>query len=318
MGPILAILSYVTKTFSNLLLVKNKTTSSSYDANKHSNEAIGNDTDTILSNQNVAGTNTVENALARDAIGNKADTPNPYTSSTSSIMSYVKGLISLHQVPNTDNTDNVYLKDVIGSKYDTPQTTVTSYRSMMAYVKGLTYTGLPVINSIPPMLSSPYQDSTNNTTVADVVGNKADSEATNVANTTSAIAYLKGLIQELDQRKVPKMVCVAPIWDGNWYDVVNITDKGVLICIRQEASGSYLSGCGHLKITIDDIVIYDSTSGEYPTQRFVETKFLDAENYYRGHNSILFHHRFNTSLLIQHIKYNVANLRTWVTYTTDD
>ena len=241
------------------------------------------------------------------------------TGSTSSIMSYVKGLVSLHQIPNTDSTDNSFIKDVIGNKYDTPQTTVTSYRSMMAYVKGLTYTGLPVLNSIPPMLSRPNQDSTNNTTVSDVVGNKTDSEATNVATTASVIAYLKGLIQELDQRKVPKMVCASPLYDSNWYDVINITDKGVLTYIRQEAKSFSVSGYSHLKITIDDTVIYDSSIGDYEIQKFVETKFIDGENYYRGHNSISFQHRFNTSLLIQHMKCgNSSSIKTWVTYTTDD
>jgi len=51
------------------------------------------------------------------------------------------------------------------------------------------------------------------------------------------MAYLKALIQELDQRKVGKAVNSYAMGTGNWTDVINISDKGVLTGISQQMVG---------------------------------------------------------------------------------
>jgi len=302
MGPILAILSYVTKTFSNLLLVKNKATNSNYDPDKHSNEAIGNDTDTIIDFSTMIYNNTNADLFNTNLIRGKLPTTRNIGDATydnqQTILSNQTTIIDDLRGGVTDSTANAYMREVVGNKADTPQTTVTNTRSIMAYVKG-----------ILSYLSFPTQDSTNNTTVADVVGNKADSEATNVANTTSAIAYLKGLIQELDQRKVPKMVRVAIYWKlGEWYDVVNITDKGVLTCVSQQIYSSSSYNSTELKIVIDGISVYEGAFAQF--ENFINN------NYY-GQYTMNFQHRFNSSLLVQHKSYT-PDINTFVTYTVDD
>jgi len=48
-----------------------------------------------------------------------------------------------------------------------------------------------------------------------------------VVTTASLMAYMKALIQELDQRKVANMV-LTTTHSTTYEDVLNITDKGVL------------------------------------------------------------------------------------------
>jgi len=147
----------------------------------------------------------------------------------------------------------------------------------------------------------------------DAIGNKTDSEQTNVTTSDSSTSYLKGIIQELDQRKVPHMV-KAQASSVNYADVVNITDKGVLNGISQNIRYNTTSNwLGSLKIIIDGTTVYD----DYFV--YVYNESLVGQLY--SSNSLAFNFRFNTSLRIQHkvsSDIGFAYLNTFVSYTTDD
>lgn len=146
----------------------------------------------------------------------------------------------------------------------------------------------------------PTADATSNAQMRDVVGNKEDAGVTAVGTTKSAVAYLKGLIQELAQRAVPKLVG-AYLTSSSYSDVVNITDKGVLtgITFRQIGTDNI-----SFILTIDGTAILNGT----PIVIDTHTNSL----------SLPFNHRFNSSLRLQ-VKNsdNVTGTTTWVSYTVD-
>jgi len=72
-----------------------------------------------------------------DSVGNKADTAVYSTSTTSSLMRYIKGILTICGIATVDTTDNNYQNQAVGNKTDAAQTTVGTTRSIMGYVKGL-------------------------------------------------------------------------------------------------------------------------------------------------------------------------------------
>ena len=159
----------------------------------------------------------------------------------------------------------------------------------------------------------PSANSTDNVDVADVAGNKTDTLVEAVGTTKSLVAYLKGLIQELDQRKVPH-VAAGTITNSTTTDVVNITDKGVLTgitqCVRDRTGTGGVWG-GALLLSIDGVQMIW-------TGNFTITQ--QPITYQDGQWCVplSFNHRFNTSLRVQHYAaYDNNTVTTYVTYTTD-
>ena len=154
-------------------------------------------------------------------------------------------------------------------------------------------------------------DSALNTYLRDVVGNKADAIDEKVAANVSAMAYLKGLIQELDQRSVGKIIG-ANITDITYADVLNITDKGTLFGILQFylGGGAEIDCTGSVKIIIDGSTEYD---GIYSAE-----VYDSAVGFCTGGNMLSLFHKFNTSLQIQHKTSVVSKgYRTIIAYAID-
>lgn len=136
------------------------------------------------------------------------------------------------------------------------------------------------------------------------IGSKAAAAVESVSSTASLVAYIKGLIQELDQRSVSK-ASQDRTNQSSWKDIVNITDKGVLTGISQWVTSDGTGG--GLQIIIDGLWILSIDSG--PNSGF-------SMNYASA--SLAFNHRFNTSLRVQHEAYNGAGyVNTTVSYTID-
>jgi hypothetical protein len=79
----------------------------------------------------------VDNILSRDVVGNKADTANTTAGAASSLMRYVKGLLSLHPVPGADAVTNTNMRDLAGNKADTANYAADATSSLMRYTKAL-------------------------------------------------------------------------------------------------------------------------------------------------------------------------------------
>ena len=128
------------------------------------------------------------------------------------------------------------------------------------------------------------------------------------AFTKSIISYLKGIIQELDQRSVSHAV-YAVAAPPTYTDIVNITDKGVFTGISQvfDAIGNS-DDYGYFKIIIDGVTIITDA------RMAVQTGTNDMA----AGVAVAFNHRFNTSFQAQYKTMNaVAALQNVVTYTTD-
>lgn len=224
---------------------------------------------------------------------------------------------------------------VVGAKADSAVTTIGTTATIMSYVKGLlTRLGAPVgasisadvagvITSLAAENNVPSANATTNTKDRDVIGNKTDTLIDNVGTENSIIAYTKALIQELDQRKVAK-VANNLTNNGAWTTptyiaVVNITDKGVLTGISQHlwhaATDTAAEVYGKLKVTIDGTLILDDAY-------FTRAQYVATYSPKPGcTNSLAFNHRFNTSLLVEHLHTigdGLYNLSTNVSYTIDD
>lgn len=144
--------------------------------------------------------------------------------------------------------------------------------------------GIAWLQQILNKISVPAQDSTDNVVAADVIGNKTDALVEAVGTTKSLAGYLKGLIQELDQKSVP--MCGYLVTAGSALaDVVNINDKGMLTgFVGKGSSGTdYI----YIKVTLDGVCILDADASGIG--QVTETDAV----------SIPFHHRFNTSLRVQ-------------------
>lgn len=150
---------------------------------------------------------------------------------------------------------------------------------------------------------------TTNTLMKHVVGNKTDALVDAVGTTKSLAAYIKGLVQELDQRTEPHLVShYLTLADQNDYtDVVNITDKGVLTGITMLVDST--STDEYVRITIDGSVIYDGVFGN---------TFNSSTVAVVTGGTLSFNHRFDTSLKVEHKRGTAfGSLRTLVSYTTD-
>lgn len=141
------------------------------------------------------------------------------------------------------------------------------------------------------------------------VGKQGDVLVSDVGTTSTIMAYVKSLVQELDQRKTPHCVVVDG-GHGSLADIVNITDKGVLTGIVVNIRSITADGTVvHLKITIDGSVVLDDTS-------FASIKWTEMI-----HNiCIPFNHRFNTSLRVEGSTADQTKTECTfiVTYTVDD
>lgn len=167
------------------------------------------------------------------------------------------------------------------------------------------YAQIAVIDALHDV---PVADAVTNAHLRDVMGNKTDALVGAVGVNKSNIAYIKGLIQLLDQLKTPKTAKADTINSG-WQDIVNITDKGVLTGVSGLFYiGGTVDGHGEIKIIIDGITVGENI-------------FISAVDFTEDRATaigISFFHRFNTSLQVQHqITATGARLYTVVTYTTD-
>lgn len=119
---------------------------------------------TIIADLDVPTADSTDNVLERDVIGNKTDAAVGTVGTTSSIIAYIKGLVSgLGTLVNTGGVAT--LGAMLG---DFANTTLIS------------------------KLNIPTANSTNNVSVADVGGNKTDSSVYVPTDTASNIAYSKG------------------------------------------------------------------------------------------------------------------------------
>lgn len=250
----------------------------------------------------------------------------------SAILQYVTNIFKRTSLPAADTTANTTFAEVIGNKGDAAVTTVGTTKSIMAYAKGI-LNRMPTsgtvatasdistaVNGIP--LAVPAANSTANTNERDVIGNKSDAAVSDVVTTASLMAYMKALIQELDQRKVGKIIAnvASPdIFDNRYNNpVVNISGKGVLTGVAQVIEIWYgeTVGRGCFSIIIDG-------GTEMQVEAFTKTgKSYDGSNitWLPGTNSLSFNHRFNTSLLV--LQWQMVNngdnlVRSHVAYTLE-
>lgn len=152
----------------------------------------------------VATANTSTNAVMRDVVGNKSDNAAAGAVSTSeSLMAYTKQCVgalitidAFHDVPGADSSTATQMKHTIGNKSDATRTgAVSTTASLMRYTKQLV-TGQIVVDGYHDV---PTADTSTNSQMRDVVGNKSDAAAAGTVTTTeSAMAYLKQLVSDAD------------------------------------------------------------------------------------------------------------------------
>lgn len=207
-------------------------------------------------------------------------------------------------VPAQNSVANVLMSEVVGNKTDDGTIIISLDKSLVAITKGLLAGH-----------QKPAADSASNIYLRDIGGSKDDTEQASVVNTASLMRYQKAEIQELSQRRVAK-TAVANNAVVGLADVINITDKGILIGISQyirSTLGAGFSATGRIKLTIDGIVVLDDNAFTYA--------FLDPNNPYFCNNSLAYNHRFNTSLRVEHaineVGGAVGNVYTKVAYTID-
>jgi len=228
------------------------------------------------------------NAVIRDVLGNKEDTADTVDGNDSSVMRYIKGLMSMHNIPAKDASANVRVRDVVGDKEDTYDAAFDSTtKSLVAKVKGVLF-----------HLRAAAADTVSNSYMREVVGSKIDTEQATVTAEASLMRYMKALIQELAQRGTSEMAS-AMTTSNTVEDVVNITDKGVLTGISQHSEGA---DPGRIVVTIDGVEIFALGQFTYDSQA----------------NSLAFNHRFNTSLQVEHANVGGSvEINTIVAYTID-
>jgi len=230
-------------------------------------------------------------------------------------------------VPTADATTNTNERDVVGNKTDAAVKTVGTTKSIIAYIKGVIgLLGAPAgvshaadIAVIDSYHDVPTANATTDTVIRDVIGRKTDAAVTDVGTTKSLMAYLKGLIQELDQRKIAK-VAIGQTTNGltgtGWTSLLNITDKGVLTGVSQIYCPTGTANLfGGIKIIVDGITIMTDDCFTYA--KYVNT----YDPYVSGSNNLAFNHRFNTSLAVSHCHTGgdgTAVVYSKVAYTIDD
>lgn len=156
--------------------------------------------DIIDGYMDVATANTSTNTVMRDVIGNKTDNAaSGAVGSSDSIVALVKQIVTgqividaFHDVPTADTSTNSQMRDVVGNKDDAAAAgAVTTSESIMAYVKQLVG-GLIVVDAFHDV---PTADTSTNSQMRDVVGNKDDAAAAGAVTTSESImAYVKQLV----------------------------------------------------------------------------------------------------------------------------
>lgn len=117
------------------------------------------------------------------------------------------------------------------------------------------------------------------------LGVMTDTLQETVATNKSAVAYLKGLIQDMAQEKTIK--CARLSTTSNVFsDVINITDKGKLIGISTRTMGAQYA---LIIVTVDGTIVIDETGGTLG--------LVDGVNVRSGVYNCK--GRFNTSLRVQ-------------------
>jgi hypothetical protein len=159
------------------------------------------------------------NTSLRDVIGNKSDTI--AGTSIVAIEKQIKAktdnitgttLIAADMaVPVADVATNTSLRDVIGNKSDTVAGTSVIALEKVIKAKTDNITGATLIASD---IAVPTADVVTNTQIRDVVGNKADAAATTKAATKSLMAYVKGLLDELNETRA-EIISVNQIFPAN-------------------------------------------------------------------------------------------------------
>lgn len=147
-----------------------------------------------------------------------------------------------------------------------------------------------------------------------VVGNKTDSirDSGGVANDQSLMNYMKGLIQEMHQRYIPKLVTMST-------SSLTITDKGILTGISQlikTTTDTSVEGFGTISITIDGTSLGGTIYASYINSYWLS----GAGGFLKEYEpfSLSFNHRFNTSLSITTSCPTNAQVITTVAYTIDN
>ena len=120
------------------------------------------------------------------------------------------------------------------------------------------------------------------------------------ANDKTLMAYLKGVITRLSLEHTP-VLAEGSTSSSSYVNVVDISDTGVLTGISQSLGGA--GADGYIKVWIDGTALQGD-----PVQFTPDG----------GGNSLAFHHRFFTSLRVQHKLDGAAvGVYTMVSYTVD-
>ena len=192
------------------------------------------------------------NVRIRDLIGNKEDTASTVVGNTSSLMRYVKGLVtyvvgiwSYVQVEGVDSAANVRMKDPIGNKEDTASTTVGNTSSLMRYVKGL----LNQVANVLTNMAAAAADATANVWTSDIVGNKTDTANTTVGNTSSLMRYVKGILSTTKRSiDIQDPTALNSTGDAIYHNVISVSGAWRLYQLKGKVSaGRQL----HIRITMD-------------------------------------------------------------------
>lgn len=178
----------------------------------------------------------------------------------------------------------------------------TTASTTLAQIRATELTNLAAsLVTIDGLHDVPAQNAVTNAHMRDVIGNKTDALVEAVGVNKSIQGYLKGLTQELSQRKVPRGI-ISSHAAVVLTDVVNINDKGFLTGIAVTCPGG---SSAHIKVTIDGTVVITDAN-----------VFITAGAEISW-QSLSFNHRFNTSLLVQDKLIGGGIINTAVTYTID-
>jgi len=190
-------------------------------------------------------------------------------------------------------------------------------KNLEANIRGTDSDDLKIIGDqltvIDALHDVPTADVATNTTVRDVVGNKTDAAVSVVGTTKTIIAYIKSLVQRLDQQRIGVIASDINYENDTFEDVVNITDKGMLKSVLSILNtNSSVIQTGTIQITIDG----GSPFGfSYNAQNLNDN---GATQKFTGQANMHFDFPFSTSLRIQH-KSSISGgvITTTVSYTTD-
>ena len=119
----------------------------------------------------VAPADSPDNALLRDAIGNKTDAAVTTPADTASLVAYTKGLLTILGVPARD------IDTILGARWDSSGDLGTDIGNLITY------------------LTKATKDEATNTHVRHVVGSKDDRAVYAPGTDKSLVAYLKGLLK---------------------------------------------------------------------------------------------------------------------------